>query len=100
MDNKHPSEASASFNPKDHDGSIGSSIISDDESNATSSSSFTSVNESNAETFTTLIEDGSSLNSEDESYSEARSSLDSVPSDIRRGVFENGRVYAIYGQHG
>jgi hypothetical protein len=41
-------------------------------------------------------------NIEDEGYqaSSASSILSTINSDIRRGVLENGRLYASYGQHG
>jgi hypothetical protein len=98
MENKYHSEASASFNLEEDDGdSIVSSLTSDNESNATCASSLTSIYESNAETLPTPIEDDSILNSDDESYSESRPSIHTVPSYLRIGAVENGRVYATYG---
>jgi hypothetical protein len=41
-------------------------------------------------------------NLDDEGYQESSASslLSSLASDVRRGVIENGRLYASYGQHG
>jgi len=41
-------------------------------------------------------------NLDDEGYQESSASslLSSLASDVRRGVLENGRLYASYGQHG
>jgi hypothetical protein len=41
-------------------------------------------------------------NLDDEGYQEtsASSLLSSLASEVRRGVLENGRLYASYGQHG
>jgi hypothetical protein len=49
---------------------------------------------------TSAIDPDSHLNDEGYQESLATSLLSSMASDVRRGVLENGRLYASYGQHG